>query len=145
MNILHIKGMSLEMAQTLIEGAMAKAREVGVRVHVAVVDESGNLKAFARMDGAPLIAEGIAKDKAFTAVSYGRSTDKWAEEFEKDHRMHAALHAYPRFVALGGGIPVARDGQIVGAIGVSGAHWRQDMEIAQAGITELENRMQKAA
>jgi uncharacterized protein GlcG (DUF336 family) len=99
------------------------------------VDDSGVLKAFSRMDGAALLSVQIAQDKAYTAAGFGMPTDAW-HDFVKDDPPLAmgAAPGIDRLVVFGGGYPVKIGDAIAGAIGVSGGHYTQDMEVAQAGL-----------
>ena len=105
---------------------------------IAIVDESGVLKAFSRMDGAGLIPIQVAQDKAYTAVGFGMPTDMW-HDFVKDDAPLAmgAPTGIDRLVVFGGGYPIKIGEAIVGGIGVSGGHYSQDMEVAQAGLTAV--------
>lgn len=124
-----------ELARAMIDAAERKAAEMGHPFVIAVVDESGILKAFSRMDGAALLSVQIAQDKAYTAAGFGLSTDGW-HDFVKDDPPLAmgAAPGIDRLVVFGGGYPIKIGGAIVGAIGVSGGHYTQDMEVAQAGL-----------
>src|SRR5262245_49129425 len=129
---------STESAHGIIAAAEAKAREIGVPMVVAVCDESGVLKAFSRMDGAALLSVQVAQDKAYTAVGFGMPTDGWFDFIKDDGPLSAGATAgIDRLVVFGGGYPIDIDGTRVGAIGVSGSHWSQDMEVAQAGLSVL--------
>ena len=131
---------SADLAQRIIEAAMEKARELGHAFCIAVTDESGVLKAFTRMDGAPLMSIQVAQDKAYTAVGFGMSTDQWYEFIKDDPPLAAgATTGIDRLVVFGGGYPIQADGQVVGAVGVSGGHYAQDMEVAQAGLSVIQS------
>ena len=78
-----------ELARAMIEAAERKAGEMGHPFVIAVVDDSGVLKAFSRMDGAALLSVQIAQDKAYTAVGFGLSTDAW-HDFVKDDQIGRA-------------------------------------------------------
>ncbi len=123
------------LAHQIIAAAETKAAELGTPMVIAVCDESGVLKAFSRMDGAALLSVQIAQDKAYTAVGFGMPTDAW-HGFIKDDAPLAdgAVGGIDRLVIFGGGYPIAVGEKIVGAIGVSGGHYSQDMEVAQAGL-----------
>jgi uncharacterized protein GlcG (DUF336 family) len=84
---------SAEAAKKMIAAAEAKATEMKRAMVIAVCDEGGNLKAYSRMDGAPLLSVQIAQDKAWTSVSFGVSTDKWFD-FVKDDPplLHGIVH-----------------------------------------------------
>jgi uncharacterized protein GlcG (DUF336 family) len=125
-------------ASVLLLAAEQCARELGIRMTVAVVDESGILKAFRRMDDAPLMSVSAAVKKAVTAVGFGMKTgDEWYSFIKDDPiLLHGAL-SLDQFTLLGGGIPVFVEQVLVGAIGVSGGHYARDMECAQAAIDAL--------
>ena len=125
---------TIEAAKAMIEASEAKAREVGVPMCTAIADPDGNLKAFSRMDGAALLSIKIAQDKAYTAIAFGLSTKDWWQFIKDDGPLlHGITHA-ERVVIYEGGIPIQKDGQIVGGIGVSGGYYTQDQECAEAGI-----------
>jgi uncharacterized protein GlcG (DUF336 family) len=127
---------SAELAKAMIEAAERKADEMGHPFVIAIVDESGVLKAFSRMDGAALLSIQVAQDKAYTAVGFGMATDQWHEFVKGDAPL--AMGAAPgidRLIVFGGGYPIKIGDAIVGAIGVSGGHYTQDMEVAQAGLS----------
>ncbi len=128
---------SAEAAAKVLRAAEAKAAEIGVPMVIAVVDESGVLKAFSRMDGAALLSVDIAQDKAYTAVSFGISTDSWFEFVKNDPPLLHGIIKTPRLVVFGGGYPLTVDGAVVGGVGVSGGHYEQDMVVAQAGMAAL--------
>jgi uncharacterized protein GlcG (DUF336 family) len=127
-----------ELARAMIEAAEQKAAEMGQPFVIAIVDDSGVLKAFSRMDGAPLLSVQVAQDKAYTAIGFGMATDAWHEFIKDDPPL--ALGAAPgidRLVVFGGGYPIKIGDAVVGGIGVSGGHYTQDMEVAKAGLAAL--------
>jgi uncharacterized protein GlcG (DUF336 family) len=126
-----------EAAQAIIAAAEAKAVEIGVPMVIAIVDESGVLKAFCRMDGAPMLSVDIAQDKAYTAAAFGISTDTWHNFIKDDPPLLHGIVKTPRLIVFGGGYPLQVDGANVGGIGVSGGHYEQDMVVAQAGVAAL--------
>lgn len=136
-NTVAKQSITLEAAQKAIDGARAKAAEMGVPMCIAVTDEAGTLKAFCRMDGAALLSVDIARDKAYTAVSFGLATDGWFEFIKNDPPLLHGITKWPRLIVFGGGYPIKLDGQLVGGIGVSGGHYTQDMEVAKAGLAAL--------
>ena len=132
------QSVSTDLARRMIVAAEEKARSLGVPMNIAVVDESGILKAFSRMDGAALLSVQIAQDKAYTAVGFGLATDAWHDFVKNDPPL--AMGAAPgidRLIVFGGGYPIKVGEAVVGGIGVSGGHYSQDMEIAQAGLSAL--------
>jgi uncharacterized protein GlcG (DUF336 family) len=129
---------STEAAHQAIAAAEAKATEIGVPMDIAIVDESGVLKAFSRMDGAALLSVQIAQDKAYTAAGFGMPTHGWHDFIKDDPPLAAgAPTGIERLVIFGGGYPIQIDGQVVGAIGVSGGHYSQDQEVAEAGLQAI--------
>jgi uncharacterized protein GlcG (DUF336 family) len=129
---------SSELAHRMIAAAEDRARETGHPMVIAVCDESGVLKALSRMDGAPLLSVQVAQDKAYTAAGFGLSTDQWHDFIKNDPPLAAGATAgISRLVIFGGGYPIKVDDRIVGAIGVSGGHYSQDMQVAQAGLASL--------
>jgi uncharacterized protein GlcG (DUF336 family) len=134
-DVFEKRSVTTELAHRLVAAAEAKAGEMGVPMVIAVCDESGVLKAFSRMDGAALFAVQIAQDKAYTAVGFGMPSDGWHPFIKDDPPLAAgAVGGIDRLVIFGGGYPITVDEQIIGAIGVSGGHYTQDMEVAQAGL-----------
>lgn len=130
------QSVSAELAHRMIAAAEDKAREIGVPMNIAVVDESGVLKAFSRMDGAALLSVQIAQDKAYTAVGFGMPTHAWYDFIKDDPPLAAgAPSGIDRLVVFGGGYPITVGGTVVGAIGVSGGHYTQDQEVAEAGLS----------
>lgn len=126
---------SSELARRIIESAEAKANELGRPFVIAVVDESGVLKAFSRMDGAPLLSVQVAQDKAYTAAGFSMPTHAWHDFIKDDPPLaNGAPTAIDRLVVFGGGYPIQVDGRVVGGIGVSGGHYSDDMQVAEAGL-----------
>ena len=97
------KSISSQSAAALIAAAEAAAQDLGVPMVIAVVDESGVLKAMTRMDGAALLSVSIAQDKAYTAVSFGIATHEWFEFVKNDPPLLHGIIKTPRLVVFGGG------------------------------------------
>jgi uncharacterized protein GlcG (DUF336 family) len=132
------QSISSETARLLISAAEKKAGELGFAIAVTIVDESGVLKAFSRMDHAPLIAVDASRKKAVTAVGFGLSTgDAWYEFIKDDPILNDGVSTIQDFTLLGGGLPIVDNDQIIGAIGVSGGHYKQDEACAKFAIEEL--------
>jgi uncharacterized protein GlcG (DUF336 family) len=129
---------SLDQAEALVKAAKAKAAEIGIAVAVVVLDDGGHLKAFARMDGAWLGATDVAMKKARTSVLFPMETQQIWEVSKPDAQAHGLELTNDGLVTFAGGIPLkARDGRLLGAIGVSGGQVAQDYEVAQAGFSAL--------
>ena len=130
--------LSLTAARAVAAAAEAKARDIGLTIATTVVDESGVLKHFSRMDGAPLVAVEVSRKKAVTAVGFGLSTgEAWHDFVKDDPILSAGAASIPEFTMLGGGLPIMAGDAIVGAVGVSGGHYRQDEQCARAGLEAL--------
>jgi uncharacterized protein GlcG (DUF336 family) len=133
-NIVKKYSISSELAQKMVDKAMAKAREIGVSENVAILDDGGNLKAFSRMDGAPLPTIEMAQNKAYTAL-LGVSTQDFFNFIQGDPSLLAGVPTLARMAAWGGGFPIKVDGEVIGAIGVSGAPAVQnDIDCAKAAL-----------
>jgi uncharacterized protein GlcG (DUF336 family) len=129
---------STEAAHAAIAAAEAKAADIGVPMDIAIVDDSGVLKAFSRMDGAPLLSIQIAQDKAYTAAGFGMPTHGWHDFIKDDAPLAAgAPSGIDRLVIFGGGYPIQIGGELVGAIGVSGGHYSEDQQVAEAGLQAI--------
>ena len=121
----------LETAQALIDRAMEVGRARGFRLAVAVVEPSGELVAFGRMDDVQYGSIDVAQAKARSSARF-RTASAAAEERLASGRI--ALLAIDGIVPVAGGVPIVVDGRVVGAIGVSGASSAQDDEVARAAI-----------
>jgi uncharacterized protein GlcG (DUF336 family) len=126
---------SSALADQVIAAAAAHAGTLGKAFTIAVVDESGVLKALHRMDGAALISVQISQDKAYTAVGFGIPSHAWYDFIKDDGPLAiGATDGIDRLVVFGGGYPIAVGGAIVGAVGVSGGHYSEDQAVAEAGL-----------
>src|ERR1700674_1062565 len=133
-NVVKKHSISYELAQKMADAAVAKARELGVTENVAILDDGGNLKAFSRMDGAPIPTIEMAQNKAYTAL-LGVSTQDFFNFIQNDPSLLAGIPTLARMAAWGGGFPVKVNGEVVGAIGVSGAPTVQnDVDCARAAL-----------
>ena len=127
--------MTMEKAQKIIEAGIVKAKEIGQPMNIAVVDAGAHLTAFARMDGAWLGSVDIAINKAFTAKAFDISTLELGRNSQPKDQffgIHVSNHA--RVMIFAGGIPIKFNGQIVGAVGVSGGSGVQDQAVAEAVV-----------
>jgi uncharacterized protein GlcG (DUF336 family) len=143
-NVVKKYSVSSELAQKMVNAAVAKARELGVTENVAILDEGGNLKAFSRMDGAPIPTIEMAQNKAYTAL-LGVSTQDFFNFIQGDPSLLAGIPTLARMAAWGGGFPIEVDGEIVGAVGVSGAPTVQnDVDCARAALAVVSDEVQVA-
>jgi len=132
-NVIQKKSISAELAQKMVDAALAKANAIGVPVDIAILDDGGNLKAFSRMDGAPILSIEIAQNKAYTAL-FGLPTQDFFNFIQGNPSLLAGIPQVARVAAYGGGLPIKVDGAIVGAIGVSGGTVQNDVDCAQAAL-----------
>ena len=138
--MLTIKRLSVEDANILIEGSRKKAGEIGIPMCISIVDESGNLIAFERMDGGKVTSITISQDKAFTAAAARKATHEYNEVCVPGSLAFGIFSEVGgRLSTVGGGLPVYVDGEVVGGIGLSSGTPQQDMECAQAGIDHFLN------
>jgi uncharacterized protein GlcG (DUF336 family) len=143
-NVVKKYSVSSELAQKMVNAAVAKARELGVTENVAILDEGGNLKAFSRMDGTPIPTIEMAQNKAYTAL-LGVSTQDFFNFIQDDPSLLAGIPTLARMAAWGGGFPIEVDGEIVGAVGVSGAPTVQnDVDCARAALAVVSDEVQVA-
>lgn len=120
-------------ALVILQGAITKATEMKVPQCIAIVDAGGNLLAFIRMDGAKVLSQLSATQKALTAVSSRVPTGGVPADVE----LKLALATGGELTNLKGGLPIVFEGQVVGAIGVGSGTGDQDVEVGQAGIAAL--------
>ncbi|WP_321830539.1 heme-binding protein [Thalassovita sp.] len=133
--MLTIQRLDIADARVMIAGARAKAEEIGVPMCIAITDEGGNLVAFERMDGGKVTSSTIAVDKAFTAAGAKKATHDYGEVSQPGKPAYGIASAIGgRLMVVGGGLPVAVDGAVVGGIGVSSGTPAQDRDVAEAGI-----------
>lgn len=127
---------SAAAASRMIAAAEAKATELEWPMVIAIVDDSGVLKAFSRMDGTPVIAVQVALDKAYTAT-FGMRTDAWPDFLQRRDPPLApgSYTGIDRLVMFGGGAPIKVDDTVVGGIGVSGGPY--EIEVAEAALAVL--------
>ena len=128
---------STSAAHAAVAAAVEHASVLGVAINVAVVDGSGTLMAFLRMNGAFLHSIDIAIDKAYTAASFGFPTSQWGGVIGDDELLRIGLNQRQRLVLFGGGLPIVAGGQRIGGIGVSGGSAEQDEACARAGLKAL--------
>ena len=125
---------TLDDARKIIAAAEKKATDIGQPMNIAVADAGGNLVAHVRMDGAWLGSIDISIKKAFTSRAFDIETKdlgKLAQPGEDFFGIHASNDG--KIMIFAGGVPLKRDGKVVGAIGVSGGSGKQDHAVAEAG------------
>lgn len=126
--------LTLADARTIIAAAEAKATDIGQPMNIAVVDFGGNVISHVRMDGAWLGSIDISINKAFTARAFDISTKELGENSQPNQQYYGIASSNDgRVMIFAGGIPLTRDGEVVGAVGVSGGSGVQDQDVAEAG------------
>lgn len=129
---------TLNYARRIIAAAEKKAGEIGQPMNIAVADGGGNLVAHVRMDGAWIGSIDISIKKAYTSRAFDIATKDLAEHSQSGGQFFG-IHASNggRVMIFAGGIPLKRDGKVVGAIGVSGGSGEQDHAVAEAGAASF--------
>ncbi len=130
----HKAVLSQNEVTQIIQAARSEAQQQGWAVAIAVVDDGGHPLALERLDGCAPIGAYIATEKARSAA-LGRRETKGYEDMVNGGR--SAFLSAPLITSLEGGVPVLVDGQVVGAVGVSGVKAEQDAQVAKAGIAAL--------
>jgi glc operon protein GlcG len=126
-------GYSIDYAEAreIIEYVASEASLRGKAAVIAVADSHGELVAFARMDGAPVSSIRIAQNKAWTAARERKTTKEIGERVRHPEKgFDISYFGDSRFVGWGGGVPVWRGGEVVGAVAVSGLPQEEDVELA---------------
>ena len=135
---LATQDLSLDQAQAVVTAALAAAEEQGTKMDIAVVDAGGNLKAFARMDGAWLGSIDIATTKARTARYFDLPTEELGALSQPGGPLYGIEVSNGGLITFPGGLPLkANDGTVIGAIGVSGSTVENDRTVAAAGAAAL--------
>ncbi|WP_435156567.1 GlcG/HbpS family heme-binding protein [Haladaptatus sp. DFWS20] len=134
-----VQTISLETAKDVIDASERKAEEIENPMVITIANSEGNLIAQHRMDDAWLASVNISRNKAYTSAALEMATDELAEPSQPGGSLYGLQTTDDdRIVVFGGGYPLTRDGEVVGAIGVSGGDVTQDMEVAQTGVEEFE-------
>ena len=134
-----IATVTLDMAESIIAGAKAKAEEAGWAMSFAVVDNFGRPVAMARMDGTRWMTPKIAHSKAFTSATFGRSSASVSELAEGRQQLFKSVQEVmgEPLLPAGGGLPIRIDGTLLGGVGASGGTQAEDIEAARAGLDAI--------
>ena len=132
-----MSALTLADAQKVVEAGVAKARELGLVVTVAVVDRGLHLVALVRMDGAPPLSPEIGRGKAMASAAFGVPSAALAERAATPVLQRAQSAAGGLLVPSQGALPLQRDGATIGGVGVSGALPAEDEQIADAAVAAL--------
>ena len=133
------KNVSLAMAQTIAQAALAQCEGMGFKVSVAVVDRGGLTIVMLRGDGAGLHTPEGAERKAYTARTFSQPSADFVKRLS-DRPDTVGSRQYTRVLALGGGLPVKAGNEVVGAVGVSGSPGKDDV-CSQAGIDKVAEQL----
>jgi glc operon protein GlcG len=125
-----VKNMTLELAQRAVTHALQLAEKGRHTISVSVVDKSGFLVAFAKMDGVKLLTIHLTHHKAYTAARMEVSTDAFLARLQRDN-LEIAYFGDEKFTALPGGVPILVGGELIGAVGIGGITTEMDQEIAE--------------
>ena len=129
---------TLEQARKIIAAATAKAEQLGQPMNIAVVCASNHLLAFERMHNAWLGSVDIAIKKAWTSRAFDISTKDLGDNSQPNQQFFGINASNDgKVMIFAGGIPLKRDGKVIGAIGVSGGSGEQDHAVAEAGVAAL--------
>jgi uncharacterized protein GlcG (DUF336 family) len=128
---------TLTQAQALVDAAQQKAAKIDTLMNIAVVDAGGNLKAFARMDGAWLGSIDISMRKARTARYFDMNTGDLGALSQPGGPLYNIEVSNTGLITFPGGIPLTLNGEVVGGIGVSGSSVENDHTVAEAGANAL--------
>ena len=129
--------LTLAEANKVVEGAIAAATEMGIKINVAVVDAGGRLLAFNRMDGAIWAGSYGSQGKAVASVAFGRSSAELQERADTPIIRGILAAEGGHGIPSQGGLPIVRNGVVEGAVGVGGGTGQQDEDCSAAGIASL--------
>lgn len=134
----NIANLDYTDAKHALDLILERAKQMQKAVAIAIADSHGELIAFARMDGVPLPSIVIAMNKAWTAARTGKSTQEIGERVKHPEKGHdISYYGDSRFVGWGGGVPVLRNGQVAGAVAVSGLSSIEDAALATFGADAI--------
>lgn len=130
--------LNLSEARSIIAAAEKHADQIGQPMNIAVVDEGGNLIAHVRQDGAWIGSVDISINKAWTSRAFNIQTKDLADNAQPGQQFHGIdATNRGRVVIFAGGVPLRKNGEVVGGLGVSGGSGEQDQQVAEAGLNAL--------
>lgn len=135
------RNLSLEMAKTIAEAALAECRSKGFHTSVAVVDRTGQMMVLLRDEQAGAITAEMARRKAYTARMFGIATAEFQKRTAGDQPASAQRDIHD-ILALSGGIPIKVGAETIGAVGSSGSSLEQDDACAKAGVAKVADKLQ---
>ena len=128
---------TLSQAHEILQAAVKKAEEIGTAMDIAIVDSGANLKAFLRMDNAWLGSIDIAIKKAKTARFFDMPTGEIGKLSQPGEPLYNIEHSNDGLISFPGGLPLVMNGEVIGAIGVSGSSVENDHAVAEAGSAQV--------
>jgi len=129
--------LTLAEANTVVQGALAKAKELNIRISVAVCDAGGRLVSFNRMDGALWAGAYGSQGKAIASVAFARPSGELAERSGSPIVQGIMAAEGGHMIPSQGAVPIVRNGVVVGACGVGGGTAQQDEDCARAGVAKV--------
>ena len=126
-----------EAARKAVTAAVAHGHTLGKTVVAAVTDPAGDLLALLRADGGFTASIGIASDKAYTAAVFGLPSEALGKALDVNPILREGVALRPRVILFSGGLPIVLNGEVIGAIGVSGGSEQEDSQCAYAGLAAL--------
>jgi glc operon protein GlcG len=129
--------LTLAEANQVVQGALEKARELNIRISVAVCDAGGRLVAFNRMDGSIWAGAYGSQGKAIASVAFGRASGELQERAGSPIVSGIAAAEGGHMIASQGAVPIVRNGTVEGACGVGGGTSQQDEDCARAGVAKI--------
>ncbi|PLX37679.1 MAG: hypothetical protein C0606_05195 [Hyphomicrobiales bacterium] len=133
-DLINQTSLTLESARVLAGEALRQAKAIGKCMHVTIVDAAGHVLVYQRMPGAPYPGREFSEKKAYTAVSFKKSTAVWKDRLAENPHLAAGLSQHPDVAMIGGGLPITIDGAVVGAIGIAGGLEEDDITVAEATL-----------
>lgn len=139
MSLKQVPTLTLDGARVALAAAEARAKEINVPMNIAVMDNACHLVAFARMEGAKITSINTAIDKAFTAAGHRNPTSIYKDAVWPGGPAYGINHSNGgRFMTIGGGVPIKKDGVVVGAVGCSTGTPSEDEDVARKGVDAVE-------
>ena len=129
--------LTLEEANRILQGTIAKARQLNIKISAAVVDAGGRLVAFQRMDNAIWAGVYGSQGKAVASAAFGRASGEMAPRADQPTPRGIALRSGGEMIMGQGAVPILRNGVVIGACGVGGGTSQEDEDCARAGVAQL--------
>ncbi len=136
-------GLTLEEANRILRGALAKAQELNIKISASVCDAGGRPVAFQRMDNAIWASAYASQGKAVASAAFGRPSGEMAERADQPTPRGVAAAEGGHMIMGQGAVPIIRNGVVEGACGVSGGTAQQDEDCARAGVAQLQHPLRR--